>query len=75
MPESLLQEAERMLAGTRCPCGKIKLPNKSFCGPCYFRLPSNLRLPLRSTGVEYAFVSRCDYASAWDEARDWLRFN
>jgi len=65
---SLRQEADLALASDACLCGAIKKRGQSFCAPCYFALPKELRYQCFS-------LTGQGYAEAWDEARDWLRYN
>ncbi len=67
--ESLMQEAVRELGAVRCAsCGGAKARGKSFCGACWYALPEGLRRGLWKTLSE-------GYATAYDEAKEWLRVN
>lgn len=67
MRESLQAEAVRELGALLCSvCGKPKQKGRSFCGPCYHTLPPEMQRALYKTLSE-------GYASAFDEARTWLK--
>lgn len=68
MRESLAQEAARITADNRCSCGKKKFPGKPFCIECYFKLPARFKNSLKSG-------DSLEFATAFDEAREWLRDN
>lgn len=67
LSESLDAQALRELGETTCAgCGKHKERGRSFCLPCYKRLPANMRQTLyRSFGS--------GYSTAYDEAKEWLK--
>jgi len=54
------------LVAERCPvCGKHKRRDSSFCGPCYFSLPIEMRQALYRRFGE-------GYEQALAEAKEWL---
>lgn len=71
LSESLNAQALRELGEIKCPapgCANRKSAKKSFCGPCFFRLPAQMQHDLyRSFGDGYVI--------AFNEAKDWLRDN
>ena len=66
LSESPRAQALRDLEGPLCAaCGKAKMPKQSFCRPCYFSLPEDMRKALyRRFGS--------GYEEAYDDAKDWL---
>jgi len=66
LSESLKAQAVRELRETRCVCGAGKTSGHSFCFACYAALDTEHRRGLLRTFSE-------DYASAYDEAKDFLR--
>jgi len=42
MPE-LVAALIAELAGVRCRCGRVKRPGQTFCRPCFYILPRQLR--------------------------------
>jgi len=67
LSESLLRaQAERELRETRCVCGAAKEKGKSFCLHCFVALPIEMRRQLVQK-------TREEYATAYDEAKDFLR--
>lgn len=69
LSESLNARAIRELGEAVCPaCENPKKPGVSFCWDCYRALPNDLRLALGHTMSD-------DYATAYDEAKEWLRVN
>ena len=69
LTKSLIQIALDNLESTVCPsCGNLKPKRKSFCGPCYWKLPKPTRIALYKPMSE-------GYAEIYDEALDWLKIN
>lgn len=67
LSESLGAQALRELHEPTCPnCGKAKLCSRSFCSPCYYRLPEAMRKAL------YHTFGR-GYSNSYDEAKTYLK--
>ena len=55
------------LAGTRCRCGRPKLPKQTFCRQCFFKLPRELRRAVYArvgNGYEIAYVRSVRFLAA-----------
>lgn len=61
-----LQAALHDLMGVQCPCGQPKDRRRTFCLPCYRRLPRSLRN--RLSGVGKSEFVRSDYTATYTEA-------
>ncbi len=64
--KSLLRIALDELESTTCVCGNRKQSRQSFCKPCYFALPPNVRRDLYKTISD-------GYAEIYDRAKEYLR--
>jgi hypothetical protein len=68
LSESLQAQAIRELGEEKCAvCGFTKKRRHSFCPACYAALPARMKKALYTPSSE-------GYASIYDEAKDWLRF-